>query len=89
MTIMVDLCPPHVKGPASSLCTGVLCGLGFVIGLVFPRLVDGIGGYGAFWLFSGFCALGGIFVALFLPETKDKTMDEIQSLFKTKRPSSV
>lgn len=80
--LMVDLCPPHVKGIASALVTATNCGLGFLVALLFPRLLDGIKGYGAFWMFSGINVVGAVYMFLVLPETKDKTMEEIMNLFK-------
>ena len=37
---------------------------------------------GAFWLYSGFAALGFTFMWLFLPETKGKHLEEVELLFK-------
>ena len=37
---------------------------------------------GTFWLFSGMCALNIIFTAIFVPETKGKTLEQIQTYFK-------
>lgn len=35
---------------------------------------------GAFWLFSGLTVLGTIFVFFIVPETKGKSLNEIQTL---------
>lgn len=79
---MADLCPPHVKGAAAAMCMGTAWGLGFLVALLFPSLLDWIKGYGAFWLFSGFNVFGTLFIIFVLPETRDKTMDEIAEMFK-------
>ena len=39
---------------------------------------------GTFWLFAGNNALSVLFVAFFLPETKGKSLEEIEALFKDK-----
>jgi hypothetical protein len=31
-----------------------------------------------FWLYAGICAVSWVFVALFVPETKGKTLEEIE-----------
>jgi hypothetical protein len=54
--------------------------LTFVIGLTFPMLTEAIGSGPTFFMFSGFCALALIFTIFFIPETKGKTMQEIQRI---------
>lgn len=41
-----------------------------------------LGMHGAYFLFSGCCLLGFIFIYFCVPETKGKTLDEIQLFFK-------
>lgn len=36
---------------------------------------------GTFWLYSGLALIGLIVLALFLPETKGKTLEEVEGLF--------
>ena len=36
---------------------------------------------GVYWAYAGFCMLGFLFVYLLLPETKGKTLEEIEDLF--------
>ena len=40
---------------------------------------DGLGDGGAFFVFSAIVALGTIFIAFMVPETKGKTLEEIQA----------
>ena len=37
-----------------------------------------LGPAGTFWTYAGICAIGFIFVKLRLPETKGKTLEEIE-----------
>ena len=37
---------------------------------------------GAFWLYTGFGVVGVVFVILLVPETKGKTLEEVENLFK-------
>ena len=39
---------------------------------------------GTFWLYFGICFLGLIFFFIFLKETKNKTLEEVQELFMSK-----
>lgn len=40
---------------------------------------------GAFWLFAGISFLGLIFTLIFVPETKNKTLEEVEDLFRGKK----
>lgn len=51
-----------------------------VIGILFPALVSAIGVGFTFYIFTGFCILGLIVTRLCIPETKGKSLDEIQKL---------
>lgn len=46
---------------------------------VFQNLLSSAG---TFWLFSTFCALNIVFTIFCVPETKGKTLEEIQARFK-------
>lgn len=41
---------------------------------------NSIGNGPTFWVFSGFCVVGTAFVFLFVPETKGKSLNEIQRM---------
>jgi hypothetical protein len=43
-------------------------------------LTDALGQGGTFWLFSGLSVLGTVFVFFVVPETKGKTLNEIQKM---------
>ena len=37
---------------------------------------------GTFWLYAGFALLGTIVIAVFLPETKGKSLEQVAELFR-------
>jgi len=41
-------------------------------------LINGLGAHGAFWLFGGFCVVGFIVIFKKLPETKGKSLEDIE-----------
>jgi SP family sugar porter-like MFS transporter len=53
-----------------------------VLTYTFPLLNARLGTAGAFWLYAGVCALGFLAVKTWLPETKGKTLEEIESFWK-------
>lgn len=56
--------------------------LSFIIGILYPALVSSIGTALTFYMFAGFCFIGLFFTIFFIPETKGKTLAEIQELLK-------
>ena len=54
--------------------------LTFVIGLVFPFLTEAIGTGTTFYAFAGFAVCAFLFTVFFIPETKGKSLYEIQVL---------
>lgn len=75
-----ELFAPDVKGVAASLAGATNWILSFVITKTFVNIRDTIGIGETFWLFAGMSALGTIFVFFFVPETKGKSLTEIQTM---------
>lgn len=65
--------------PIASPLSGALSwGLAFVLTVTFNSISEVIGLGQSFWIFAGVTALGIIFVIFVVPETKGKSMREIQ-----------
>lgn len=58
----------------------------FIISLTFPMLMNLLNTYTTFWLYAGF-SLSGIVLGCILPETKGKTLEEIEEYFEP-RPAT-
>jgi len=80
-TFMGELCPSHVKGFASALVTSTCWFLAFIVTYTFADLRNLIGDHFVFWIFGMFSVAGALFSAFILPETRGKSLDEIQKLF--------
>ncbi|XP_011497305.1 PREDICTED: facilitated trehalose transporter Tret1-2 homolog isoform X2 [Ceratosolen solmsi marchali] len=52
--------------------------MAFVVTKYYSSLELAAGTYTCFWLFSAICAIGSVFVLVLVPETKGKTLEEIQ-----------
>ncbi|OXU24812.1 hypothetical protein TSAR_016591 [Trichomalopsis sarcophagae] len=83
--ILGEIFPTNVKGPA--VAAGIIIGsiFAFVVGLGFQALNKVAGIHSTFWFFSGCCAAGTLWVYIITPETKGKTLEEIQAIFNPPR----
>jgi hypothetical protein len=50
----------------------------FVLTFTFPSLNRGLGPAVTFWIYAAVCVGGFLFIKLLLPETKGKTLEEIE-----------
>nr|XP_050859153.1 facilitated trehalose transporter Tret1-like [Vespula vulgaris] len=64
-----------IAGSSACLLNWVVA---FIVTKTFVNLNNTIHNYGTFWLFSFVCAVGICFVLFFVPETKGKTLEQIQ-----------
>ncbi|KAJ7568985.1 hypothetical protein O6H91_01G056100 [Diphasiastrum complanatum] len=78
--VMSEVFPVHVKGLAGSLATLVNWFCAWVVTMTFNFLLAW-SSTGSFFIFSGVCAFTVIFVGLFVPETRGKTLEEIEASF--------
>ncbi|KAH9508149.1 hypothetical protein Btru_054856 [Bulinus truncatus] len=81
-TINSEIYPNWARSTCNSIATGCnwICNL--IVSLFFLTLTETITKYGAFWLFACICFLGMLFTIIFVPETKNKSLEEVEQLFK-------
>ncbi|XP_026477827.1 facilitated trehalose transporter Tret1-like [Ctenocephalides felis] len=87
--VISEIFPGHLRAHASAICTSICFVTAFVIALTFDDLQALLKNSGTFGLYAFFCALSVIFVAVFLPETRGLSFEEIQKKLKTKFKSNV
>ncbi|GAQ58923.1 sugar porter family MFS transporter [Streptomyces acidiscabies] len=77
--MLSEIFPMRMRGFGMGIAAVVLWLTNFVIGLVFPSLVDGIGVSATFFLFvvAGFFSLA--FVKRYVPETKGRTLETLEA----------
>ncbi|KAK5126331.1 hypothetical protein LTR85_010567 [Meristemomyces frigidus] len=68
----------RAKGVALSTCAN--WSTNFIIGLITPPLVERTG-YGAYVLFAVFCLLSLLWTYFFVPETKGRTLEQMDHVF--------
>lgn len=76
--ILSEIFPNRIRGAAMALSTFALWIACFVLTYTFPLLNKGLGAAGTFWVYAGICLLGFIFILKKLPETKGKSLEEIE-----------
>jgi sugar porter (SP) family MFS transporter len=74
-----EIFPLQMRGPAMALCTMFNWGFNFAISYTFLTLTDVITKQGTFWLYAFFGVCAVIFFATIVPETKDRSLEQIQA----------
>ena len=79
--VLSEVFPSRVRGTAMAIATASLWAACFVLTYTFPLLNASLGTAGTFWVYAGVCLLGFFGVKRWLPETKGKTLEEIESFW--------
>lgn len=74
-----------LKGPGSSIAAFVNGLSTFAVTKSYVDLREALTTAGTFWFYGGFCVLGTLFGLFLMPETKGKTPEQIEAMFKGKR----
>jgi len=76
--ILSEIFPNRVRGAAMALATFALWVACFILTYTFPLLNKSLGAAGTFWVYAGICLMGFLFILVKLPETKGKSLEEIE-----------
>jgi SP family xylose:H+ symportor-like MFS transporter len=82
--ILSEIFPTRIRGRAMAIATVCLWIANYIISQTFPMmddnawLIDKFRHAFPFWLYGAFCVTLLIFVSRFVPETKGKTLEEIE-----------
>lgn len=79
--IISEIFPNRVRGLALSIAVGSLWIACFALTYSFPIMNKAVGAAGTFWIYAAICVGGFIFTYFKLPETKGKTLEEIENAF--------
>ena len=80
-TIISEIYPGRVRGKAVSFATAANWGAAFLVAEFFLTLTNGIGESATFFLFAAMCILGFIFTWRYVPETRGRSLEEIQEMW--------
>jgi MFS family permease len=76
--ILSEIFPNRIRGAAMSVSVFALWVANFLLTQSFPIFHAKIGSAFTFWIYSVICTLGFFFILLRLPETKGKTLEQIE-----------
>ncbi|MFZ1933456.1 MAG: sugar porter family MFS transporter [Thermoguttaceae bacterium] len=76
--VLSEIFPNRIRGAAMSVSVFSLWTACFLLTYTYPLLAEGIGTANTFWVYAAICAVGFVFTLRNLPETKGKTLEEIE-----------
>jgi hypothetical protein len=82
--LMSEMFPLAVRGVAMSYGSSANFLFNFLVMLTFPALSSphALGTGGVFFLYAGVCVVACILTFIFVPETRGKTLEQIEEIFK-------
>lgn len=80
--VMSEIFPVKVRGVASAVCVLTNWSMAFIVTKNFQDMMNLLTSAGTFWLFACMCTLNTIFTIAFIPETKGKTLEQIEAIFR-------
>ncbi len=76
--IIAEIYPLRIRGRAMSIATVANWTFNMIVALTFLTIADKLGRSSAFWLYGLVAVAGFVFCYLFVPETKGRTLEEIE-----------
>ena len=78
--VLSEIFPNRLRGAAMAVATTALWIACFILTYTFPILNNLLDASGTFWLYAFICLAGFLFILKKLPETKGKTLEEIEKM---------
>lgn len=79
--VVAEIFPTHIRGRAMSVAIFFLWLSVYIVSQTFPMLLEGIGSAWTFWIYMIMSIIAFLFVLKFIPETKGKSLEEIQEFW--------
>jgi sugar porter (SP) family MFS transporter len=76
--VIAEIFPNRIRGAAMAVAVSALWIACFLLTYTFPMLNAKLGAAGTFWLYAAICAAGFVFVQFKLPETRGKSLEQIE-----------
>ncbi|MCP4508324.1 MAG: sugar porter family MFS transporter [Fuerstiella sp.] len=78
--IVSEIFPTKIRGAGMAMCMVIMYVADFAVTFAFPLMMERLGN-GVFYVFAGICIAGILFVLPFVPETKGKSLEEIETMW--------
>jgi SP family arabinose:H+ symporter-like MFS transporter len=76
--LISEIFPTRIRGRAMSIATMTLWLATWAVAQTFPMMLTSWGGVWTFWFYTAMAILTVVFVATSIPETKGKTLEDIE-----------
>lgn len=76
--VLSEIFPNRIRGAAMAVATFFLWVASFLLTYTFPLLNEWLNASGTFWVYGAICVVGFLFIRSQLPETKGKSLEEIE-----------
>lgn len=76
--LLSEIFPNRIRGLATSIAVMAMWVANFILTLTFPIMNEYLGMASTFWVYAGVCAVGAVFIIRCIPETKGKTLEQIE-----------
>ena len=77
--VISEIFPNRIRGAAMSIAVTALWVASFFLTYTFPLLNNSLGAAKTFWIYAAICVAGFLFIKARLPETKGKTLEQIEA----------
>lgn len=85
--VLSEIFPNRIRGAAMAIAVAVQWLANFTITSFYPYMME-VSGAMTYGFYGLMCVLSGLFIWKFLPETKGKTLEELEKLWKKKEDTS-
>jgi sugar porter (SP) family MFS transporter len=86
--LVSEIFPTKTRGAGMAICIIVMYLADFVVTLAFPWMMEELGS-GGFHVFAAVCGVGILFVFALVPETKGKSLEEIETMWSRRGAESL
>jgi SP family arabinose:H+ symporter-like MFS transporter len=76
--LISEIYPTKIRGKAMSIATLCVWAANWLVAGTFLSLINAAGPAGTFWIFSSICVVAFFFCLLFVPETKGRSLEDIE-----------
>jgi SP family arabinose:H+ symporter-like MFS transporter len=87
--VAAEIFPNKIRGRAMALSIMVMWIADTIVGQLTPVLLKSVGTPATFWMFAAFCVIAFITVYKLLPETKGKSLEQIEAEWKGQQEKKV